>query len=73
MTATEFTELENLLGKLQVYLGHNYCVVPNHVQEGYYLALYNDKGDRFVNAQGQFLKDTAEHAKQQATESNGSN
>ncbi len=45
MTNEEYKQLESLLDKLQGHLGHKYCIVPNVVHFGYYIAIYDENGN----------------------------
>lgn len=56
MTEQDYRLLELLLGKLQLELGNDYCIVPNHVHDGYYMALYNGSGERFKDLSGPTIK-----------------
>ena len=43
MTDTEFYALEGLLGKLGVYLGSRYAIVPCYEHDGFHIAIYDKK------------------------------
>ena len=59
MTTEEFKQLENLLGKLGLFLGKRYGVIQNHVADGCHIALYNEKGEMVRQVQGATIEDVA--------------
>ena len=42
MTSEEYAQLESLLGKLQIELGHRICVLTGHLQDGYHIGIYSE-------------------------------
>lgn len=52
MKPEEFKQLQELLGKLEIYLGARYCIIPRHHADGCYLALYDEKGKMVRDHQG---------------------
>lgn len=64
MSQEEFKELENLLGKLQSYIGgKRCCIVPNYVQDGYSIGVYDLQGAITNQAIGATIKETADKIK----------
>lgn len=62
MTTEKFKELEKLLDELRGHLGYDYCVLPNHIQDGYYIGLFNKKGDCFADGSWATLEEAAKKA-----------
>ena len=44
MTDKQFEQLEKLLGKLGTELNHTYCIIPNYIQDGCNIGIYNTDG-----------------------------
>jgi hypothetical protein len=42
MTSEEYAQLEALLGKLQIELGHRLCILTGHVHDGYHIGIYSE-------------------------------
>jgi len=60
MTDNQFIQLERLLGKLAVHLDHTYCIIPNYLGDGCYIAIYDDAGNIKKQATYMDVKSTAE-------------
>lgn len=41
MSKEEYKQLEMLLGKLEVEIGNNICIIPSYVHDGYYINVYS--------------------------------
>lgn len=53
MTKEDYRLLELLLGKLEMEIGNKICVIPGHIQDGYYIGVYSRKsGEPTVSASG---------------------
>ncbi len=57
MTDTDYKDLDILLDKLAVELGCRYCLIPNHVADGSYLAIYDADGNIKGNFNAINIKD----------------
>ena len=44
MTDKQFTQLEKLLDKLGAELKHTYCIIPNYIQDGCNIGIYDEDG-----------------------------
>lgn len=62
MNNQDFKELEKLLDKLMTHIGYNYCIVPNHVHDGYYVGLYNKEGNLFATGAWASLQEATRKA-----------
>jgi hypothetical protein len=41
MTEEEYKQLENLLDKLQLEVDGKFCLIPGHINDGYYIGVYS--------------------------------
>lgn len=64
MKEQDYRLLELLLGQLKLELGHNFCIVPNHIQDGYYIGIYDSKGSRFKELSGPDIKSCVDKMKE---------
>lgn len=44
MTDKQYEQLEKLLSKLGRHLGHTYCIIPNYMNNGCYIGIYDVDG-----------------------------
>ncbi len=63
MTDTEFKNLEILLQKLGIHLGHTYCIIPGVIQDGFNIAIYDKYGEHLRNESAPTIKDVCEKLK----------
>lgn len=57
LTEIEIHFLESLLRKLQGHLESRYCIMPGHIQDGFYIALYDCDGERYVEVGAPTIKE----------------
>jgi hypothetical protein len=61
MDKKDYLMLEELLGKLRAEIGNRYCIIPDHVQDGFCIAVYdNNKGNLLGHYSSYDLKSTVE-------------
>jgi len=53
MSDKEYEQLEKLLTKLGKRLEHTYCIIPNYIQDGCYIGIYNVDGN--IKRQATFI------------------
>lgn len=66
MTYRDYKLLEQLLGELRTEIGKNICIVPNYLQDGFYLGTYDGSG----NNDGHFSGPTIEHIVEEVRKKN---
>jgi hypothetical protein len=65
MTPEEYTQLETLLGKLQIELGHRICILPGHVHDGYHIGIYSENsGAKRKEASGPTIESVVNQLKE---------
>ena len=60
MKEQDYRLLELLLDQLGREFVANICILPNHIQDGYYIAVYNEAGERSEELQGPTIKSCVE-------------
>jgi hypothetical protein len=64
MTEQDYNHLELLLGKLSLELKHRYCIIPQHINDGVLIGIYDESGALLKEANGVDIKSTIEKLKQ---------
>jgi hypothetical protein len=56
MTTENFKDLEKLLKKLELHVGHRYALIPNHINGGCHIAIYDSKGEMIRQLNGESIE-----------------
>jgi hypothetical protein len=65
MTKEEYIQLESLLGKLQIDLGHRVCILTGHIHDGYHIGIYSsNSGTKRKEASGPTIEDVVNQLKE---------
>jgi hypothetical protein len=65
MTKEECAELERLLGKLQLCLGHRVSILTGHIHDGYHMAIYSaNSGTKRKEASGPTIESVVNELKE---------
>lgn len=58
METEDYRLLELLLGKLRSKIdAHNFCIIPEYIQDGVYMGAYNIKGELIAEVQAINIKE----------------
>lgn len=63
MKEYEYKMLETLLMKLHSELKCDYAIIPNHIQDGYFIQTYDGKGERVKNESSYDIESTVRKLK----------
>lgn len=57
MNDLDYKNLESLIGKLGEEFKANFCLLTGHVQDGFYIGIYDTKGNLSKELSGPDIKD----------------
>lgn len=57
MDSNDYKELDRLLGKLSLVLGSRFCIIPEHIQDLAYIAVYDHDGKPIKSSHGVDIED----------------
>lgn len=57
MNSKDYRQLDELLGRLSRELGHRFCIIPEHIQDLAYIAIFDSDGKRIKETHGVDIED----------------